>query len=531
MSPAPIPAAPRRAYSYLRFSTPEQRKGDSKRRQQQMAQDYAARKDLVLDDSLTFHDLGVSGYRGQNVQAGRLGYFLEAVRTGLVPQGSVLLVEQLDRLSRLTPLKAVRILEDICEAGVSVVTLNDEREYSGDAIHTNSIDLLIAILTFMRANEESATKSRRLKQTWEGKRSALSAGKVLTRIAPKWIEADRVGGTITLNEERAAVVRRIFDMTLAGVGQHAIAETFNREGLPRWGSATHWQRSYIAKILASRTTIGELTPHVMDYSTGRKTRTALEPIPGYYPPVISAETFADVQALSVSKRAPGRRSTTGAPLSNILAGMARCPLCEATMTRVQKGSRSKPSLVCVKAKSGAGCDYHSVPYAYVEQAILDRLAPYLESIPSGGPGNDDDDQAVTNASATLDALKEQAASLLDNLAFERSAALVARLRQVEDMIDLESAALTALLERREATSGPLIRNRVARVLSLLSPAPVESGDADAGDLNATVDRAALNAALRGIFARAVINWQRGTIDFDWTHGGTTELPYAMAKAA
>ena len=87
-----------RAYSYLRFSTPEQMTGDSFRRQSTMAVEYAAKRGLELDQKLTFHDLGVSAYRGKNADTGRLAEFLEAVEAGLVPKGSFLLVEFLDRI-------------------------------------------------------------------------------------------------------------------------------------------------------------------------------------------------------------------------------------------------------------------------------------------------------------------------------------------------------------------------------------------------------------------------------------------------
>lgn len=82
-----------KAYSYLRFSTPEQQKGDSKRRQSTAAQEYAARHGLELDTALSFQDLGVSAFRGKNTEEGDLngiglgdgGFHLEkrrAVRAG-----------------------------------------------------------------------------------------------------------------------------------------------------------------------------------------------------------------------------------------------------------------------------------------------------------------------------------------------------------------------------------------------------------------------------------------------------------------
>src|SRR4051812_41762779 len=157
-----------KAYSYLRFSTPEQSKGDSYRRQTSLAADYAQRHNLELDTQLTFHDLGVSAFRGDNAETGRLADFHEAVRVGLVPQGSYLLVESLDRLSRQTARKAFRALEDICEAGIVVVTLSDSREYTREALDSDPTSLLMSILIFMRANDESATKARRLKAAWVG---------------------------------------------------------------------------------------------------------------------------------------------------------------------------------------------------------------------------------------------------------------------------------------------------------------------------------------------------------------------------
>ena len=98
-----------RAYSYLRFSTAEQMRGDSFRRQTQLAKDYAQRHGLELDTALTFNDLGVSAFRGRNARTGALGAFLVAIDDGLVPEGSLLLVESLDRVTRQDPWDALPV--------------------------------------------------------------------------------------------------------------------------------------------------------------------------------------------------------------------------------------------------------------------------------------------------------------------------------------------------------------------------------------------------------------------------------------
>lgn len=225
----------RKAYSYLRFSTPEQSKGDSYRRQRSMAEAYAAHHGLELDRELTFDDVGISGFRGQNAEAGKLAFFLEAVRSGQVPQGSVLLVEQLDRLSRLPPRKALRVLEDIVDAGVDLVTLNDGREYTVGSLDNDPMDLMVSILTFMRANEESATKSKRLKAVWEQKRLEVLQGKPITERIPAWLQVSEDRQRFSVIDERAAVVQDIFERTLEGWGQHRIASKLNEDGVPPWG--------------------------------------------------------------------------------------------------------------------------------------------------------------------------------------------------------------------------------------------------------------------------------------------------------
>src|SRR4051794_39547768 len=90
----------RKAFSYVRFSSPQQAEGGSLARQARLTAEYCRKKGLTLDESLTLHDLGVSAFRGDNVRDGALAGFLEACRMGRVPSGSVLIVESLDRLSR-----------------------------------------------------------------------------------------------------------------------------------------------------------------------------------------------------------------------------------------------------------------------------------------------------------------------------------------------------------------------------------------------------------------------------------------------
>ena len=112
-----------KAYSYVRFSTPEQMKGDSLRRQLEQSRRWADEHNVELDESL--QDIGVSGFKGKNRTEGALGRFLDLVQHGKIERGSYLLVESLDRLSREEVLSALASFTFIVKAGVTIVTLQD----------------------------------------------------------------------------------------------------------------------------------------------------------------------------------------------------------------------------------------------------------------------------------------------------------------------------------------------------------------------------------------------------------------------
>jgi DNA invertase Pin-like site-specific DNA recombinase len=119
-SPAPV------AFSYIRFSTPEQAKGDSLRRQTTAA-GWCQRDGARLDQGTTLHDLGKSAYTGahrQKPDRNALAAFLKLVEGGRVPRGSFLLIENLDRLSREHEVPACHLLTGILMAGVNVVQLS-----------------------------------------------------------------------------------------------------------------------------------------------------------------------------------------------------------------------------------------------------------------------------------------------------------------------------------------------------------------------------------------------------------------------
>ena len=173
-----------KAYSYIRMSTDIQIKGDSLRRQKELSKNYAEEYNLELIE--TIEDIGVSAFSGKNSKKGALGIFLDAIESNKIAAGSFLLVESLDRLSRESVLTAFNLFTSILNQHITIVTLTDNQIYTIENVNNNIGLLFTSLGVMLRANEESQTKSKRLKATWSNKRNSLNTKKY-TGIAPAWL--------------------------------------------------------------------------------------------------------------------------------------------------------------------------------------------------------------------------------------------------------------------------------------------------------------------------------------------------------
>ncbi len=500
-----------KAYSYLRFSTTAQQEGDSLRRQTQAAETYAKEHGLDLDESLKFSDLGVSAYHGANVQTGALSIFRRAIEDGIVEPGSYLLVESLDRISRQYPLKAVGTLSDICEMGITVITLSDGHIYTADKLQKDPQALLMSILIFIRANEESEMKSKRLKAAWKNKRSQAKE-KPLTARAPHWLKLndDRTGFEII--DERAQVVKDIFKLYLQGKGQVQIARELNQKGIKPWGHSKTgnpmWQNSYISKILSFRATIGEFTPHNLIYIDGKKKKAPLEPIPNYYPKVITKRTFDRVQALRMSKESQTRGRQASRKVSNVLSFLAKCPQCGSTMTLTSK-KKNERYLVCVKAKNGAGCKYKMVNYRRVQEAIFEQKERLLLDFPMDSPKRQRLAEEMEHIELELSDLHDQFNNLITPIR-------EGRLRNTEQINSL----LEEIEEKRVSLRDELEKKKAehqATAKTVLDVQLKALGKALEGQ-----DIAEINTRFRELFSRVIVDYDLGDLFFDWKHGDTIE---------
>lgn len=369
-----MPSRPK-AYSYVRFSTPDQAKGDSRRRQYKAAIEYADKHDLELvkDSDFAFLDAGVSAYRGSNVNrvTSSLGRFYDYVKEGKIAPGSFLLVESLDRLSREQVTEALPRFLDLLNSGIIVVTFGDGTVYKKSA---ETMQLVMSIFHMSRAHSESSVKGQRVSDAWQQKQAlARSEGLPLGAACPQWLSFD--GKAYRVIAERASVVKRVFELTVQGYGQRAIVKLFNIEGLPVFGTEKRnksglWGSSSIAKILANRSVLGEYQPNVC--IEGQR-RVSGEPIKGFYPAVIDDELY--YAALDGRRSRNVSKVTKTSSNFNVWAKIAVCAYCKSPMHLVNKGKPPKGQkyLRCSKAAKGA-CTNRSVRLDGSEIVFKEMLA-------------------------------------------------------------------------------------------------------------------------------------------------------------
>lgn len=360
------------AYTYIRFSTPEQMRGDSWLRQKEAIDQFIEEQGLTLKESSAFSDLGVSGFRGIHLTKG-LGKFIAQVDEKIIKEGSYLIVESLDRLSRQRVVDALNLVLSLVSKGIKVVTLNDAGIQILDK-EAGFEKLILAMSTMQRANSESEMKSHRVKAAWTRKKKNAASMPVSAR-CPEWLAYNKEEKKFEPVPDRVTTIKKIFELANEGIGRHRIVRILNSEKFESFRTPSQgWQSSSVHKILANRAVIGIYQPHQTSYDdiTGKKVRTIDGPeVPNYYPAVIEEDLFRQVNS-RVHQLAMPLRGRQGPALTNLFTGIVFCRWCGAPAMLSNKGDWKY--LVCSKARRNMGCEpYRSWPYDDAEMFILASL--------------------------------------------------------------------------------------------------------------------------------------------------------------
>jgi DNA invertase Pin-like site-specific DNA recombinase len=311
---------PRRAYSYKRVSDPKQVKGDGLARQEDFATRICERNGWLLDDTLTFADKGRSGFHGDHRRGkGQLKKFLDLVKRRRITPGSVLIIENIDRLSREEVDEAHDLFKGLLKAGIWIATEMPERIYRAED-RNSLLSVLEPLLLMYLAHEASKKLSARISDQWERRREREREGERPEgekAKRPGWIDWSPDGWI--LNPGRTHTVNVIFRLARR-MGPGRIAELLRKrpDKHPAWGKGV-WLRISVRRILKGREAVGERQPR--KGRNGYRMQKDGDPIPRYWPAAVTEDEWAAAQVAIQARK--GKTGRPGERESNLFTGLVR----------------------------------------------------------------------------------------------------------------------------------------------------------------------------------------------------------------
>ncbi|ARD62562.1 recombinase family protein [Kosakonia radicincitans DSM 16656] len=364
----------KKLYSYVRWSTDKQTGNTSLERQTEKAKQYAAIHGLEYVQLL---DAGVSAFRAKNSTSGKLAGFISAVESGVIPSDSWLYVENLDRLSRADATTANELFLRLLRLGLTLVTGMDGKIFTRDSVNQNPTDLMLSILLFMRANEESLTKQKRAFETTlkliERYRSGLPVNIKSAGSSPWWIDASGPNNeAVKPHPTHFKAAKEAVRLLLSGWGNYRVTNYLNDNSEiypPPAGKKSknerkevRWTVPNIKKMRLNRALMGEkvLTLNNVTHH-----------LESYFPPVCTAAEFARLQDVASNNKMPqGEQKQVITLLSGM--GILRCSHCGGAMTSSSK--QGKIRYMCESGKKRmSSCKAWSVSGALVERCLLQPL--------------------------------------------------------------------------------------------------------------------------------------------------------------
>ncbi|ROO08071.1 hypothetical protein BK673_16150 [Pseudomonas fluorescens] len=352
------------AVSYIRFSSSRQQGGSSVKRQQQMVDKWLIAHPEYIRSNLIYEDLGRSGYHGEHItEGGNFAKLLTAVKAGLIQAGDCVLVEAIDRTGRLPSLQMLnKVISPIIEAGVNIITLEDNVVYDQSSVEGGHLFLLVAKI--QAAYGYSKQLSRRTKASYD-LRAEKAHEKQVKRHTPLWLTTE--GQVI---ESIAKHVRHAFELYVSGVGKQTIANRMRATGVEELAKCSGptvegWLRNYA--------TIGSWEYGKKDAKLkGKDADNPVKIIPNVYPPIVSDSLFmlAQQRKKVVATKALSRTS------KHLLVGLVKCGECGSNYVIHNKDGKPNNMRCGLHHRLGAnGCTnnqtipYQVLNYVYQQTAI------------------------------------------------------------------------------------------------------------------------------------------------------------------
>lgn len=313
------------AYDYGRYSDERQGKGSSEERQESHFPEFCATHKLTPANDKPMFDRGISAFRGKNFsENAALGKFLKRVQNGEIANGSVLVIDTVDRFSRQEPDLLMNFVRQIMEKGIGigVVSLGQIfwlKDLSGTAY-------IVLSTFFWLAHNESKIRSERAK----GAVPKMFREKKLRK--PHWVR----------KPELVAAIVHVVDLAIAG---HSIRQCLDW----LWANTDHpWSVKYLADLFRDRRLVGEL-----------------KGVKSYYPTIVDENSWARLQA-SLDSRSSKTFKGCGGPRGEI----ANVLPTKGWFCRSSTAQGKKYRYLIPQAANDHKIPFTSFRYDYLEHGIL-----------------------------------------------------------------------------------------------------------------------------------------------------------------
>lgn len=344
-------------YVYKRISTKDQLEGTGLDQQVDEATLNHVQQKFNLANVVELESgIGLSGYHGSHLKEGEaLRVFIDQCKSGDIPQGSILLIYSLDRISRMTGLTAITdVYAPIVQNGVKIYT-----KAEGQLFDDSDMSQLMATLLFQRSHNESKTKADRVNNAiLAGVNKYLTTGERTPRLtkSPFWID-----NTIMDFNEWEGAARYMVALRLEGKGYKTITSllqnTYPR--LPaRKGSkgVSFWEQNKLTKWLNN---VDMLRGHKVVTIKGESYK-----LENYYPSIITPE-----QALKLQNKPKGR---TPSKPTNLLKSLCKpvCGDCGYPLNFMEKTKGNFQYFCSGSAKGKSDCKRNYVSCDFVDKWVL-----------------------------------------------------------------------------------------------------------------------------------------------------------------
>ena len=383
LPPRPAPTKRLRVAAYVRVS----------RESERLAHSFSAQVSYynqLISSTPGWEYAGVySDYAASGTSTTRRDEFKDMTTTVLAGGIDIILTKSISRFARNT----VDLLETVRELTSAGVSVRFKREHLDTATSEGEI-LLTLLASFAQAESESISANAK----W-GIRKKYADGALHSRQPYGY---HYTNGHLSIIEEEAVIVRRVFDEFLAGISPEKTVDALNAEGLRSRGggmfraSVTRdWleNETYAGDAICQkyyRSHVGKSTSTI---NTGQLTKYLVE---DSHPAIITREVFDAVQTELARRRATGGRGLTPTGGTGALTHRITCTQCgKHYQRRTRKQAHGEYKYWwCETATKGKGnpCSSHQL------------REPKLRAIICSALGQDDwDDEAVIEQVAGIDA--------------------------------------------------------------------------------------------------------------------------------